>query len=289
MKSKAIVTLILGDNYQKKFKEHCFSNWKEYADKHGYALLIFDRPLDTSVRAEQRSPSWQKCLVFNEPAVRKYKQVVWIDSDVLINAHVSPCICEGVPVDKVGAVDQSIVPSPEENRVYSKRILEYCKEAGIPYLDDQTDGEFYSCYGILSDFNSVVQAGVMVASPEYHLDIFLRTYRHYEDRGGVIWNYEMRPLSYELLKEDVVHWIDSRFNRIWAFEKAIHYPFLLKGPAMFSLFAKGLGRRQFLESLELLMKKCATVAYLNAFFLHFAGSQHEMSFVDTSATSIFHL
>jgi galactosyl transferase GMA12/MNN10 family len=289
VKNKAIVTLVLGDDYQKKFKEHCLSNWKDYAAKHGYDLLIFDTPLDTLPRAKLRSPSWQKCLILKEPLVREYKQVVWIDSDVLINAKASPCIFEGVPVEKVGAVDQSVVPSPKENRVYSKRILEYCKETGIPYFDDQTTGNFYSCFGIEADFDSVVQAGVMVASPEYHSEIFLRTYRDYEDRGGVIWNYEMRPLSYELLKESVVHWIDNRFNRIWAFEKVIHYPFLLKGRTMFSLFSKGLNKHQFLQSFEILMKKCATVAYLNAFFLHFAGSQHEMRFVDTSATSVFQL
>jgi len=289
VKGKAIVTIVLGDAYQKNFREHCFFNWKGYADKHGYDLLIFDKPLDTSIRAEERSPSWQKCLVFKQPTVMSYEQVVWIDSDVLINANNSPCICEAVPLEKVGAVNQAVVPTPEENQAYSRTMLEYSEQAGIPYFDDQKAGEFYSSFGISTNFDSVVQAGVMVVSPECHSDIFVRTYTEYEDRGGVIWNYEMRPLSYELLKEDVVHWIDNRFNRIWAFEKIIHYPFLLKGQSIFSLFAKGLGRQQFFESFEILMKKCATVAYLNAFFLHFAGSQHEMQFVDTSATSIFQL
>ena len=36
----------------------------------------------------------------------------------------------------------------------------------------------------------------------------------------------MRPLSYELIKADLVHWIDHRFNAVWKNIKCLHYPFL---------------------------------------------------------------
>jgi hypothetical protein len=54
-------------------------------------------------------------------------------------------------------------------------------------------------------------------------------YDRYEDPGPNL-NYEMRPLSWELLDRDLVHWIDPRFNRIWDLYRAERYPFLIDHP-----------------------------------------------------------
>jgi hypothetical protein len=40
----------------------------------------------------------------------------------------------------------------------------------------------------------------------------------------------MRPLSAELLRGGHVHWLDPRFNRLWALFKAQRYPFLVDHP-----------------------------------------------------------
>ena len=42
MTKKAIVTLVVGERYQKNFKRHCYRAWKTYADLHGLDLLIID-------------------------------------------------------------------------------------------------------------------------------------------------------------------------------------------------------------------------------------------------------
>lgn len=79
--SKAIVTLAIGNNFLERWKSLCQLNWQQYADKHGYALVCIDTPLDNSERAQQRSPSWQKCLILSQEFAQQYERVVWIDSE----------------------------------------------------------------------------------------------------------------------------------------------------------------------------------------------------------------
>ena len=282
-RSKAIVTLVMGQRYEAMFKAFCEGSWRRYSDKHGYDLLVFDRPLDGSERAARRSPSWQKCLVFGDPAVARYDQVVWIDSDVMINGA-APCICEDVPLESVGAVDAYGFPTPALYRHNLQRLYDYWAAAGIDYVDNLTPEKFYLNFGLSPAHDRVVQAGVMVASPALHRDVFKRAYDNHEDKGEAKWNYEMRPLSHELMNAGVVHWIDSRFNVLWPDQLAMHYPFLLRsGPTLF----ERIGRRLGLSFPSGMRTRCATAAYHNAFFLHFAGSAWEMRYVDQSTRSVF--
>ncbi|HXI99808.1 MAG TPA: hypothetical protein VNH44_01210, partial [Micropepsaceae bacterium] len=62
MSRKAIVTLAIGAAYAERFEQLCRRNWAVYADRHGFNLIVIKEPLDTSERAQKRSPAWQKCL-----------------------------------------------------------------------------------------------------------------------------------------------------------------------------------------------------------------------------------
>ncbi len=64
--SKALVTLAIGEKYLHHWKNFAQNNWQKYADKHGYDLICIDTPLDTSERAQARSPAWQKCLILSQ-------------------------------------------------------------------------------------------------------------------------------------------------------------------------------------------------------------------------------
>ena len=51
----AIVTLVVGSVYRSRWEAHCARGWRQYADKHGFELLVIDRPLDeTSARPPVR-------------------------------------------------------------------------------------------------------------------------------------------------------------------------------------------------------------------------------------------
>jgi hypothetical protein len=46
-----------------------------------------------------------------------HDRVVWLDADIVINPDAPP-ITDGVPIEKIGAMDESVFPSIEENHTY---------------------------------------------------------------------------------------------------------------------------------------------------------------------------
>jgi hypothetical protein len=253
---RAIVTLAIGESFRRRWREICEPNWRGYAERHGYDLICVDEPLDMSERACLRSPAWQKCLILSQPFSARYDRMVWLDSDILI-APGAPDVCAGVPVEKVGAVDEFGIPSPALHRLIRRKQYAHWRRLGVPFIDNPNPRSYYSVYGLSRGFDHVVQTGVMVLSPKHHRDMLERTYRGYEDKGPG-WNYEMRPLSYEMLSANCVHWIDPRFNFLFGIYQSLHYPFLDESddPA----------RRA----------ECLSHARRSVHFLHFAGSTQHM-------------
>lgn len=272
--TKALVSLTLGEQYIALFKRYCEPNWRAYAEQHGYDLVIFDQPLDTSPRAASRSPSWQKCLILEQPELQQYEQIVWVDSDIIINPT-APCICEHVPQTHIGAVETFSLPSRELNRLCLQRLYDYLDQQNVTYLKEWDSNALYANFGLPTDYADVVQAGLMVMSPQHHQTAMRKTYDHYEDKGATSWNYEMRPLSYELLKHYPITWLNPRFNTIWIYEKLLHYPFLMTGdwPATPSRWSKSAQRQ------HQRFQQCLQAACDNAYFMHFAGTQVDMAFL----------
>jgi hypothetical protein len=280
--SKAIVTLAVGHNYLKAWKRLCKENWQKYADKYGYDLICLETPLDDSERAKQRSVAWQKCLILSQDFSANYERIVWVDSDILINSFIAPCIVKDVPIDKVGAVEESSAPTPQLYKQALERKFDYWGSAAIV---NYTPQEFYKNYGLPPIFDKIVHTGVMVFSPHHHRHILEKVYFDYEEKRDGKWNYEMRPLSWELLKADAVHWIDYRFNAIWTDFKFLNYPFLIDNSPTKSRIVRKLNSMLGVFSIsKKLAKNCATVTFVNNFFLHFAGCSADMKLVNLKAT-----
>ena len=273
--TKAIVTLAVGDRYLQHWRSTCEANWNTYGAQHGFDVICLDKPLDDSARARNRSPAWQKCLILGEDVLQKYERVVWVDSDILINHHVASAIDAGVPIEKVGAVEEftytdsaGTVPHQLLERLYS-----YWKKSIINY----SGNEYYRNYGLPSGFDKVVQTGVLVLSPRHHRALLEKVYDNHEEKGGPEWNYEMRPLSYELLKADVVHWMDPRFNLMWVYSLFLHYPFLLDHKTDSSIADRikhKLATAVDAPSFDTVQRLCMTATFLNSFFFHEIGRAH---------------
>jgi hypothetical protein len=278
-KNKAIVTLIIGEKYQKLWKQYAQNSWEQYARKYGYDLICFDQPLDNSERASKRSPSWQKCLILGQEKIKQYDQVVWIDSDVVINNTLAPDITENVPLDKVGAVDAWSMPNQAAYQVMHERRIFLSKKYKVDTPSFGIHQEYYTDYGLEAVSQNTVQCGILVLSPHHHKDVLEYVYYHYEDKGSPHWHYEMRPLSYELIKVDVVAWLDYRFNLIVEEYKMLHFPFMYPKNWMGRAIRK-LGKNTYpiLSSLGVksLNEKCINATYLQSYFLHFAGAGNDI-------------
>lgn len=267
---RALVTLALGESYRHLFETLCRANWSAYAARHGYDLIVFDQPLDTSTRAARRSPAWQKCLILEQPDVAAYTQVVWLDSDMLINHTLAPAIHTGVPDDAVGATDAYGHPTPALFAQVLAQVYADWRQRGVRFVDNLTAAQFYRNRH-LSPLPWVAHTGAMVASPAHHAALFRRTYDAHEDMGSPEWNYEMGFLSWELVQAGVVRSLDSRFNVMVGDAIAAHYGFLAT-----PLFAPFFAQEHQVAAQTLqrhLVKHCLKAMFAGAWFLHFTGMQ----------------
>jgi hypothetical protein len=273
---KAMVTISIGETYHASWKKFCEPNWKQYADKYKFDLICLERPLDSSERASNRSVSWQKCLILGQDFASGYDQIVWIDSDIMINGH-APDITTGVPLDKVGGVqDESYYDG-----VFLKRAFKLWPTSIINY----TPQEYYSTYGLPGDCDRVLNAGVMVLSPRFHRTILEHVYSTYEEKGGREWHMEMRPLSYEVVKAGAAHWIDPRFNVVWPAEEIVRYPFLLSPPdaprGLTTRIKRKLQKIGESSRLKNLRAACLNATFQISFFFHLGGMKtDEMQLVN---------
>lgn len=273
---KAIATLILGKNYVDKWKSFSENNWTSYAKKYGFELVIFDKPLDNSKRALSRSAAWQKCLILDQLSIKKFDKVVWMDSDIVINAATAPDIVTEVPDTYIGASDAFSFYTKELYSSLFEIFEKYCSLNNLNIIADRSSNNYYTNYGIKTDLSDVLQTGVMVLTPRLHNEVLKYVYYTYEDKGGPEWHYEMRPLSYEIVKNEKYYFIDHRFNYLFNYFKLAFYPHLQN--LKLSLFIRVLGKLGFINSKGELTT-AMSAAYLNSYFLHFAGCSHEMAFL----------
>ena len=280
---QALVTLVLGDQYRAQWHALCEPGWRRYAERHNFDIICLEEPLDTSPRAQQRSASWQKCLILSQPFAAHYERLVWLDADILINPATAPNILDGLPVNRVGAVSSYGSPTPEHYAVANARNISLWQSRGSLAQHDPTPASYYARHGLPdAQHADVIQTGMLVLSPEHHRATLEAVYTDYEHRPSD-WQYEMPPLSHELLRRESVQWLDSRFNTIWLLYALLHYPFLYHAQRPRD-WRRRLGRRLDrtlgLDRLADVRRACATAAYLNSYFLHFAAAFAEARWVD---------
>lgn len=275
MKKKqcAIVTLVLGQKIADTFRVHFYPGWREYADRHDLGLVVVNCGLDASPRGLSRSPAWQKLLVHNVPEARAFERLAWVDADVMIRPD-APNIFTAVPEGKVGAVDDFATPTEVDHDLVMRELYRRWDRQGVKYISNRTATEYYANYGIECHLTSVVQTGVLVYEPLTHGPLFENVYSTYEEGAHCSLNHEMRPLSYELLKAQAVHWLDPKFNMQWSYWRELHYPFLGEGdPRPFgALFGS--------RSDERLRRRCVMTALRNNYFIHFAGRSRDYLLLD---------
>jgi hypothetical protein len=272
-RSKAIVTLAIGDYYRNQWEELCRSNWSEYANKHGYDLFCLDKPLDLSARATARSAAWQKCLILSADFAKSYEQIVWVDSDILINNSCAPCIASFVPLENVGGVNLPSAPGVAEfQRAWLRLSQIWRPQKAIQ--EKVCARDYYTQWGLPNGFEEIITTSVLVLSPRHHKDLLEHVYYHYEDRGEPSWNYEMRPLSYEIVKSGAFKVLDCRFSTSWSVQMALHYPFLLTRES------SAYSGREYGEEWDQLLRCCLNIAFHNSYFLHFGPRKAEMKLVE---------
>lgn len=277
---KALVTMAIGLKYLEIFNQYAKSEFKTYCERFGYDLICITEPLDHSERAQNRSPAWQKLLVLSQPWSCDYERILWLDTDILINHKNATDIAENIPLDKVGAVDQYSIPSKE---LYRLAFEEYYlnKYNEIPKLNNLSAASYYKNNGLqgVEGLTEVVQTGVWIASPAYHKEIFERIYDDYDDINQEVVSdqYEMPFMSYELITNDQIYWIQNQFNFDVNCHLFTYYPHVIPS-ALGGTYRSNVSLNQIEEDEN---KKTEFIKSLNAIyrlsiFMHFNGCHQIM-------------
>ncbi len=283
-KTKAIVTITIGKEHTELFERYCMPTWKPYADKHGYDIIVIREPVKPELVTETKSIHWQKCFVLTHEDVKEYEDVVWIDTDILINYHRAPCIVSNNLSDKIGAVSLQML---------SERISENTSGRFLPYKNycinmfqtpenkamlqnhfrkKKLDHHYFECNPLMG-----INTGVLVMKPTLHSDFMQNVFYKYQSVEKTQ-DFEQGPIAVELINQNMVNYIDPGFNVIFYYHLVHHYPFLWD-----SVIAKNVKLR------EMLCSFCATTSYINSYFLHFAGEKVYMPFIATETKDEFEI
>ncbi|MBT3238865.1 MAG: hypothetical protein HOL37_04185 [Rhodospirillaceae bacterium] len=266
--NKALVTLAIGERYVDEFESQVSRSWRAYADKHGYDIIVLTDVIDKSCDLSRKSLHWQKLLIGLVPGVSDYDHVVWMDTDILINARTAPCVVSAVEQtgsDKIAVADYNSTLSPLEDTAERYYILDQLfrknsTKIDVPPLHME---DVYKNLGYLKPVDKYINTGMFVFQPKRHNDFLSQCYAKYE-ADSADGSFENIPYSYELQAEDMAVFIDERFNMAWSKVVATHYPFLYL--------------REFVMENPEVAVKCVNVYYHNAWFCHFAGhGQHPIN------------
>ena len=216
---KCLVTLTIGDKYQRSFEQYLRPSWELYCEKYLIDLVVLDQPLDDSPRASKRSPAWQKLLILSQDWSFQYEQIAWVDSDIAINAHRAPDLFSFVAPHEIGLVEDFAFPTPDMYKYLLQEQYSSWDQQGRSFMRNTTAKDYYTNRGIAVDgFGDgdlcVLQTGVVVSSPQFHKKLFLETYEKYEDFYASFGNYEMPAMSFEIYKSGLWKPMPQEFNII---------------------------------------------------------------------------
>ncbi|MEO5337681.1 MAG: hypothetical protein H7841_12420 [Magnetospirillum sp. WYHS-4] len=253
--SKALATILIGEDFQALWKRRMAPSWQAYAARHGYDVVTVDDYIDKGPRGRERTPHWQKCLILEDERVRRYDDVVWLDADIMINHHTAPCIVSATEPGRIGLVSsrEQDYGSPAIRDNLLARRTDLVPESRRPDLPKDCR-ERYLKAGLSGEVDDYANTGVLVLKPERHAALLRHVYDSYEENPFTA--KEEACLSHAIFNSGLAQGLDSRFNTAWYHLMVEHYPFLMLEES----------RRN-----PLLVAMAVNAGWSNCWFMHFTA------------------
>jgi len=253
-RQKAIVTILMGDDYIDVWETLSRRSWEDYAERHGYDLIVITTHLDDSEFGRARPIPWQKLLILDQPWSAAYERIVWLDADIVISRTAPDVISTVRQPECVGAVNGGDQFSPAEKHVlfelqHNMQVDPSKVATALNY--DLENG--YAIDGLEVRGRPMLNTGVLVLSPRHHNELLLRVYPN-ENRSRL---YEQSYLSLAILESRKVELLSARFN--WT----VHHRLVL------DFYGDG---RTGPEQKRRILLHLQTELRRKAYFLHFAGA-----------------
>lgn len=208
----AFVVIVIGENYINNFNSKFKKNMELYCKKYNYDLFILNQTISEIDIKDKKLFYWQRFLVPNK--YKEYDYVVSIDSDIYINYESPPLPFEDIPIGKIAAVNE---------RKYLENY-EWRETIQIKNGWEKTGKEWYALSGESKNYNDHINGGLVIYQPLYHSQLMVKLYNENIGNYRKYHQDDQSFLSSYLIDNNMIYWLDQRYNRIWSFWRDIFYP-----------------------------------------------------------------
>jgi len=208
----AIVIFVIGDNYIKKFNESFKSSVESYCEKYNYELIILNSLIKNEEYMDKKKFYWQRLLIPNK--FKDYDFVVSLDSDIFIDQNAPSLPFNEIPTGKVAAVNERKYLGNYELR----------EQIQVRMGWEKTGKEWYALSGENKEYNDHINGGLVIYQPKYHGEMFEQLYNNNISNYMKYHQDDQSILSSFLIDNDLIYWLDEKFNRIWFFWREIYHP-----------------------------------------------------------------
>jgi hypothetical protein len=204
----AVVTIVIGEDYTRKFNEIFRTATEMYCARYGYEFIMVTSSLLPKEYTSNKTMTMHKHAVAYHKDFQTYDRIAIIDADILVTPQCPP-IHELELGVKIGVVDE-----------YCQPTLEKRKEVQRMNGFETTAKEYYMKFlNIPYETNSVINGGFIICSPVYHADFFrnyMNTYLDTVKNSSVDpYHKEQASFGYEVMKANKHMVLDGKWDFIW--------------------------------------------------------------------------
>ena len=208
----AVVVFVIGDVYQQNFNQYFRKNLEMYCKKYNYDFILLDKLIKHEENMDKRKFFWQRLLLPDK--FRSYDYVVSIDSDIYVNMDSPGLPLDEIPEGKVAAVNERKYFGNFEWREMIQTQMGW----------EKTGKDWYALSNEKKNYNDHINGGLVIYQPKYHGDKLKQLYDNNIKNYTKYHQDDQSILSSYLIDNDMIYWLDERYNRIWFFWKHIFYP-----------------------------------------------------------------
>jgi hypothetical protein len=209
----AIVVFVIGERYINEFNTIFKNNLVDYCNKYSYDLILLNEYIKCEENMDRKKFYWQRMLIPNK--YKDYDFVVSMDSDIFVNSNAPALPLNEIPEGKVAAVN--------ERKYFGN--YEWREQVQIKQGWEKTGKEWHALSGYNREYNDHINGGFVIYQPKHHADKMLELYNNNINNYMKYHQDDQSILSTYFIDNDLIYWLDERYNKIWFFWKEIFYPY----------------------------------------------------------------
>jgi hypothetical protein len=212
MSKVAFIVFIFEQKNVITFNNKFRRNIEMYCSKNNYDFIFLNKLITPEANIPERKKFWQKMLIPSE--YRDYDFVICMDENIYINSNAPPLPLNEIPKGKIAAVN--------ERKYFGN--YEWRERLQIKNGFERTGKDWHALSGEIKDYHDHINSGFIIFQPEYHADCFKELYEKNIDNYSKYHQNEQSIISTYVIDNNIIYWLDERFNRIWAFWRDLFYP-----------------------------------------------------------------